>query len=164
MARALARAGAHVALHASQTEPAALAAAIASEHGVQTACFAADLERRTETASLVPRTLERFGRLDVLVNNAGIIRRADARDFSDEDWDAARRDEVDLIFYLTRAAWRRLIAGSGVVVNMASLPSTVMLVTGAVRRGDGGKGICPLAVRGPSRKTAAAHSPANTVR
>ena len=40
---------------------------------------------------------------------------------SDEDWDAARREEVDLIFYVTRAAWPHLIASSGVVVNMASL-------------------------------------------
>ena len=38
-----------------------------------------------------------------------------------EDWDAARRDEVDLIFYLTRAAWPHLKASRGVVVNMASL-------------------------------------------
>ena len=91
MARALARAGAHVALHASRLEPADLAAAIASEHGVRTASFVADLAIRTETASLVPRTLERFGRLDVLVNNAGMIRRADARDFSDDDWDTGAR-------------------------------------------------------------------------
>jgi NAD(P)-dependent dehydrogenase (short-subunit alcohol dehydrogenase family) len=40
---------------------------------------------------------------------------------TDEDWDAARRDEVDLIFYLTRAAWPSLRESSGVVVNMASL-------------------------------------------
>ena len=42
-------------------------------------------------------------------------------DFSDEDWEAARRDEVDLVFYLTRAAWPYLKASQGVVLNMASL-------------------------------------------
>jgi hypothetical protein len=47
---------------------------------------------------------------------------------------------------------------------MASLPSTVMLVTGAARRGAGGKGICALAVRGPSKNTAPAHNAANTIR
>ena len=41
--------------------------------------------------------------------------------FTDEEWDAARRDEVDLVFYLTRAAWSQLKASRGVVVNMASL-------------------------------------------
>ena len=42
-------------------------------------------------------------------------------DFTDEEWDAARQDEVDLVFYLTRAAWPHLKASHGVVVNMASL-------------------------------------------
>jgi NAD(P)-dependent dehydrogenase (short-subunit alcohol dehydrogenase family) len=41
--------------------------------------------------------------------------------FTDEEWDAARKDEVDLVFYLTRAAWPHLKASRGVVVNMASL-------------------------------------------
>jgi 2-dehydro-3-deoxy-D-gluconate 5-dehydrogenase len=124
MARALARAGAHVALHASRTEPAVLAAAIASEYGVQTACFAADLERRVETATLVPRTLERFGRLDVLVNNAGIIRRADATDFSDEDWDAVLDVDLSSVFVLCRAAGRHMLErGSGKIINIASVLS-----------------------------------------
>ncbi len=46
---------------------------------------------------------------------------AGSRDVTDEEWDAARRDEVDLVFYLTRAAWPHLMASRGVVVNMASL-------------------------------------------
>jgi NAD(P)-dependent dehydrogenase (short-subunit alcohol dehydrogenase family) len=41
--------------------------------------------------------------------------------FTNEEWDAARKDEVDLVFYLTRAAWPHLKASRGVVVNMASL-------------------------------------------
>jgi 2-dehydro-3-deoxy-D-gluconate 5-dehydrogenase len=124
MARALARAGADVALHASRTEPTALAAAIASEHGVRTACVVADLERREETATLVPRTLERFGRLDVLVNNAGIIRRADARDFRDEDWDAVLEVDLSSVFRLCRDAGRHMLdRGSGKIINIASVLS-----------------------------------------
>jgi NAD(P)-dependent dehydrogenase (short-subunit alcohol dehydrogenase family) len=41
--------------------------------------------------------------------------------FTDEEWDDARRDEVDLVFYLTRAAWPHLKDSRGAVVNMASL-------------------------------------------
>ena len=124
MARALARAGAHVALHASRTEPAGLAAAITSEHGVTTACFVADLEQRAETASLVPRTIERFGRLDVLVNNAGIIRRADAVDFGDEDWDAVLEVDLSSVFRLCRDAGRHMLErGSGKIINIASILS-----------------------------------------
>jgi NAD(P)-dependent dehydrogenase (short-subunit alcohol dehydrogenase family) len=62
-----------------------------------------------------------FGRIDVLFNLAGRSHFGLIENVSDEDWDAARREEVDLIFYATRAAWPHLIASSGVVVNMASL-------------------------------------------
>jgi len=61
------------------------------------------------------------GRIDVLFNLAGRSHFGFIEDVSDEDWDAARREEVDLIFYVTRAAWPHLVASSGVVVNMASL-------------------------------------------
>src|SRR6267143_3645995 len=62
-----------------------------------------------------------FGRIDVLFNLAGRSHFGFIENVSDEDWDAARRDEVDLNFYPTRAAWPHLIASSGAVVNMASL-------------------------------------------
>ena len=124
MARALARAGAHVALHASRAEPTAVAAAIASEHGVKTECFVADLERRAETATLVPRTLERFGRLDIVVNNAGIIRRAEASDFGDEDWDAVLEVDLSSVFRLCRDAGRHMLErGNGKIINIASILS-----------------------------------------
>src|SRR6185436_21077746 len=74
-----------------------------------------------ECARLVDLAVERFGRIDVLFNLAGRSHFGWVESVTDEDWDAARRDEVDLIFYLTRAAWPLLIASSGVVVNMASL-------------------------------------------
>jgi NAD(P)-dependent dehydrogenase (short-subunit alcohol dehydrogenase family) len=62
-----------------------------------------------------------LGRIDVLFNLAGRSHFGLVEDVSDEEWDAARREEVDLIFYVTRAAWPHLIASGGVVVNMASL-------------------------------------------
>src|SRR6201987_5821028 len=74
-----------------------------------------------ECARLVDFAVGEFGRIDVLFNLAGRSHFGLVEDVSDEDWDAARRDEVDLIFYPTRAAWPQLIASKGVVVNMASL-------------------------------------------
>jgi NAD(P)-dependent dehydrogenase (short-subunit alcohol dehydrogenase family) len=62
-----------------------------------------------------------FGRIDVLFNLAGRSHFGRVESVTDEEWDAARREEVDLIFYVTRAAWPHLIASRGVVVNMASL-------------------------------------------
>jgi NAD(P)-dependent dehydrogenase (short-subunit alcohol dehydrogenase family) len=46
-------------------------------------------------------------------------------DITDEEWDRARRDELDLVFYLTRAAWPHLTTGGGVVVNMASVNASL---------------------------------------
>ncbi len=74
-----------------------------------------------ECARLVELAMSEFGRIDVLFNLAGKSHFAWLENVTDEEWDAARRDEVDLIFYLTRAAWSQLIASRGVVVNMASL-------------------------------------------
>jgi NAD(P)-dependent dehydrogenase (short-subunit alcohol dehydrogenase family) len=74
-----------------------------------------------DCARLIELAVSRFGRIDVLFNLAGRSHFGRIENVTDEDWDAARRDEVDLIFYPTRAAWSHLIASTGVVVNMASL-------------------------------------------
>jgi NAD(P)-dependent dehydrogenase (short-subunit alcohol dehydrogenase family) len=74
-----------------------------------------------ECARLVELAVSEFGRIDVLYNLAARSHFHRLEGFTDEEWDAARRDEVDLVFYLTRAAWPQLKASRGVVVNMASL-------------------------------------------
>jgi len=70
---------------------------------------------------LVELAISEFGRIDVLFNLAGRSHLGLVERVTDEDWEAAHRDEVDVIFYPTRAAWPHLISSSGVVVNMASL-------------------------------------------
>ena len=74
-----------------------------------------------ECARLVELAVSEFGRIDVLYNLAARSHFHWLEGFTDEEWDTARRDEVDLVFYLTRAAWPHLKASRGVVVNMASL-------------------------------------------
>jgi NAD(P)-dependent dehydrogenase (short-subunit alcohol dehydrogenase family) len=70
---------------------------------------------------LVALALHEFGKLDVLFNLAARSHFHTLEDFTDEEWRAAQVDEIDLVFYLTRAAWPHLRATNGVVVNMASL-------------------------------------------
>jgi NAD(P)-dependent dehydrogenase (short-subunit alcohol dehydrogenase family) len=74
-----------------------------------------------ECARLVDFALSEFGRIDVLFNLAAKSHFSPIETFTDEDWVAAREDEVDLVFYLTRAAWPHLKASGGVILNMASL-------------------------------------------
>jgi NAD(P)-dependent dehydrogenase (short-subunit alcohol dehydrogenase family) len=74
-----------------------------------------------DCARLVDLAVGEFGRIDVLYNLAARSHFHRLEDFTDEEWGAAQQDEVDLVFYLTRAAWPHLKASHGVVVNMASL-------------------------------------------
>jgi 2-dehydro-3-deoxy-D-gluconate 5-dehydrogenase len=124
MARALAQAGADIVLHASTAEPADLAVALASECGVRTACLVGDLQQRDTVEALVPGVLDRMGRLDIVVNNAGIIRRGDAATYTDADWDAVLEVNLSSAFRLCRAAGAHMLAaGAGKIVNIASVLS-----------------------------------------
>src|SRR5258708_10059349 len=74
-----------------------------------------------DCAKLVELAVSEFGTIDVLYNLAARSHFHRLEDFTDEEWAAAQQDEIDLVFYLTRAAWPHLKASHGVVVNMASL-------------------------------------------
>jgi NAD(P)-dependent dehydrogenase (short-subunit alcohol dehydrogenase family) len=74
-----------------------------------------------ECAKLVELAVGQFGRIDVLYNLAARSHFHRLEDFSDAEWAAAQQEEVNLVFYLTRAAWPHLKESRGVVVNMASL-------------------------------------------
>jgi NAD(P)-dependent dehydrogenase (short-subunit alcohol dehydrogenase family) len=84
-----------------------------------------DLSRPADCQVLVDLALNTFGRIDVLFNLAAVAYFNGLEDITDEEWDRARRDEVDLVFYLTRAAWPHLKVGGGAVVNMASLNASL---------------------------------------
>jgi 2-deoxy-D-gluconate 3-dehydrogenase len=124
IARALAEAGADVALHASRETPRAAALAIASACGVRAAGVTADLSQPDSADRLVADAAGALGPIDILVNNAGIIRRAPAADHSDADWDDVLAVNLTSTFKLCRAAGRTMLArGSGKIINIASLLS-----------------------------------------
>jgi NAD(P)-dependent dehydrogenase (short-subunit alcohol dehydrogenase family) len=83
------------------------------------------LSEPAECQTLVEVALSTFGRIDVLFNLAAVSYFNWLQDITDGEWDRARRDEVDLVFYLTRAAWQHLKASGGVIVNMASLNASL---------------------------------------
>jgi 2-dehydro-3-deoxy-D-gluconate 5-dehydrogenase len=122
IALALAQAGADVALVGRS--PADETAARISEIKRGAVQIAADLSTIAPVQDIVDRTIEAFGGLDILVNNAGTIRRTDAVDFSEADWDAVIDTNLKSVFFLCQAAGRHMIAqGRGKIVNIASLLS-----------------------------------------
>jgi NAD(P)-dependent dehydrogenase (short-subunit alcohol dehydrogenase family) len=79
------------------------------------------LGNAAECQALLDFAVRTFGRIDVLFNNAAMAYFNWLEDITDDEWDRNRREEVDLVFYLTRAAWPHLKSSRGVVVNTASL-------------------------------------------
>ena len=80
-----------------------------------------DLRGAGACDSLVADTVRRLGRLDVLVNNAGILYSATALETSDEQWLDTMAVNVNALFYMSRAAIRQMKpAGGGAIVNVAS--------------------------------------------
>ncbi len=123
VAVALAEAGADVACHGNTRAPDATCALVegAGRRGLG---VTGDLSDRETPRRLVSRVLEEFGRLDVLVNNAGTIRRAPAVDYSEEDWGVVLEVNLSSVFRLSQLAGRHMVErGSGKIVNVASLLS-----------------------------------------
>jgi len=79
------------------------------------------LTNPADCRALVDFAVRTYGRIDVLFNNAARAYFNWLEDITDEEWERDRREEVDLVFFLTRAAWPHLKASHGVVVNTASL-------------------------------------------
>ncbi|MCJ7809264.1 MAG: SDR family NAD(P)-dependent oxidoreductase, partial [Desulfobulbaceae bacterium] len=84
----------------------------------------ADLTKRTETKAVIPAVMKKMGDVNILVNNAGIIRRSAAIDYSEEDWDATIEIDLTAAFILSQAAGRIMLKkGKGKIINIASVLS-----------------------------------------
>lgn len=126
IARELAAAGMNVVVNSSSEKslPAAeaLAAEIAGQFGVEAVAVAANVADEAEANALIAAATDAFGRVDVLVNNAGITRDGLAARMSDEDFDAVIDINLKGTFHCCRAAAKVMMKQRwGRIINMSSV-------------------------------------------
>lgn len=123
MAIAMAAAGADVAL-VGRSAPDETQSKIA-ELGRETAVVMADLSDSGNAAAVIANAENALGPVDVLINNAGIIRREDALEFGVNDWDDVMDTNLKVPFFLSQAAAKSMVDGGrgGKIINVASLLS-----------------------------------------
>ncbi len=97
------------------------AADIRQRTGREVITVPCDLRVPESAAAAVERTFSVFGRVDLLVNNAGATRRADFFELSDEDWQDGLALKLHGYVRMTRATWPRLVEVQGTIVNIVGV-------------------------------------------
>jgi NAD(P)-dependent dehydrogenase (short-subunit alcohol dehydrogenase family) len=125
-ARCLAAAGASVVLAARRVERLEVLAASLAAGGAAARAVACDVAREADVDVLVAETLSAFGRVDVLVNNAGFTQIVPAEDQALADWRAQIDVNLTGVFLCAQRFGRAMLeAGRGSVVNVASILGVV---------------------------------------
>ncbi len=97
---------------------------VAKEVGEGSFCVAGDVRSESEIRSAVAKTVETLGRLDVLVNNAGIFDMKPIEETSTEYWDDVQSTNLRGAFLFARETWAHLKASRGQLVNLSSIAGT----------------------------------------
>jgi len=82
--------------------------------------WAGDLAESEDCEELVSDTIDEFDNIDCLVNSAGVLMRGSAEETSDDDWRDTLTVNLDVAFYLSRAALPHLLQAEGSIINIAS--------------------------------------------
>ena len=117
----LARAGARVAVNYRLERPSAeLLVQRIQEAGGEAFCLAADVAEREEAEMMVDETLDRYGRIDILINNAGIWKGVPVEEISNGEWQEMIGINLGGTFNVIRAAVPPMKATGGRIVNVSS--------------------------------------------
>jgi 3-oxoacyl-[acyl-carrier protein] reductase len=122
-AEELARAGYAVAIADRDGQGAGKVAAALGEEGLRALAVTADVSERGDVTAMAARVLSELGRVDVLVNNAGIAgRAAPLLEVTDEDWDQMMAIDLKSVYLCCQAVLPHMLErGSGAIVNVASI-------------------------------------------
>ncbi|ODU58948.1 MAG: 3-hydroxybutyrate dehydrogenase [Comamonadaceae bacterium SCN 68-20] len=128
IAKALARQGANIVMNGfgEVDGPRAEVLAAGQAAGIQVAYHAADMSRAADIEDMMKYGADRFGRIDIVVNNAGIQHVASVEDFPVERWDAIIAINLTSAFHTTRLALPAMKAANwGRIINVASVHGLV---------------------------------------
>ena len=93
-----------------------------SERQYRSLAIAADVGSVADIQRMVDRTIVEYGRIDILLNNAGVTRRADIMDVTEADWDRIHRVNAKGVFFCLQAVARTMVPRqSGCIINIASI-------------------------------------------
>ncbi|MFQ5816451.1 MAG: SDR family oxidoreductase [Terriglobia bacterium] len=133
IAEALASLGSRVALLARRPVPLEPAAAQVAARGVETLPLVCDVQKVQDVRKAFTEVLARFGRADVLVNNAGVGLFGPVQDFSEADWERVLNTNLRGAFYCSQAVIPQMIRQrSGHIINIASLAAKNGFAGGSV--------------------------------
>jgi 3-oxoacyl-[acyl-carrier protein] reductase len=126
----LARMGADIVVAELDSVGADRTAAEVKNLGRRAAAVPTDVTSRADRAKMVERARSEFGRIDVLVNNAGIYRAASTLEITEEQWDAVLTINAKAVFFTSQAVLPTMIAQkSGAIVSLASMAGKIGSVT-----------------------------------
>ena len=84
--------------------------------------FKADVSKRNEAQELVEYTIKKYGKIDVLINNAGISQIKEFTQITDEDWNKMINTNLNSVFYMTQEACKNMIHNKkGCIINISSI-------------------------------------------
>ena len=124
IAEELGREGARVVVNYAKSKEAAedLVAQLQQNGSPGAVAIQADVSDAAQAAKLIEETLQQFGRIDVLVNNAGINVDRSLKNLTPEDWDKVIKNDLSSYFYTTKAALPQFTQQkSGKIINISSV-------------------------------------------
>ena len=124
ISQGLAEAGAAIIGVSTAKEKLLATQSLVEEKGRPFHAIGANLSDRAATDQMIEEALGIYARIDILINNAGIIRRSPASEFSDRDWDEVIETNLSSVFRICRAIGAAMLTrGYGRIINIASLLS-----------------------------------------
>ena len=123
MARGLAQAGARIAVVGRNPDKLRAAVATLSGDGAEARSYAVDVCDEAAVSTLFAQVIADFGRLDSLINNAGINIRKPVQDLALQEWQAVMNTNLTSAFLCSRAAYPHLKKQGGKIINIGSMMS-----------------------------------------